>query len=124
MWINIAYAGMAAEVKKVFHINSLNSIQLREFLHDPKKLAKAINKLKFIEKYAPDLHNYEQATRIPSELKEVLKEISVLVELISGKKLKCKEIMIKRFGKGHYTLLHDSQKEMLSSHREQSGVVS
>jgi len=111
MWINIAYAGMADEVRKAFKINNPNSIQLREFLHDPKKLILAVKKLNFSEKYVPDLHRYEQSSRVPKEVKEVMKEITVLVELIAGRKLKCKEVTIKRFGKKHYTLIHDAEKE-------------
>ena len=114
-WINPAYVGtrILNDVRRAFDISSPNSIQLQSFLSEDnlKKLRAAINKLPFKKYYIPDLHCYEEAKRIPKELRQALQEITALVHFISGKKLKCKNLTIRRFGKKHYTVLHDVQKE-------------
>ena len=111
--INPAYAGLLHDVRRAFQLAKPNSIQLHKFLDQDQlaRLNRAIKKLKFKENYVPDLHYYKQAEKIPKELKQLMRQIAGFVQFVSGKKVKCKEITIRSFGKKHYTLLHDAKKE-------------
>ncbi len=115
MGINKAYmrTDLLHDVRKAFTISNPQSIQLHAFLADDalKKVKTAVNKLSFTRNYVPDLHCYDEAKRIPKELRSVFAEITALVQFIAKKKLKCKELTIRKFGKKQYTVLHDAYKE-------------